>query len=48
MEALGVTTAAEVDIDTLAARLRAESLEKRGVAMSPMMVGAFARKPHVR
>jgi len=46
MERLGVATAAEVDIDTLAERLRAEALEKRGAAMSPMMIGAFARKPH--
>jgi trans-aconitate methyltransferase len=46
MEALGVATAAEVDIDTLANRMRAEALEHRGVFMSPMMVGAFARKPH--
>jgi len=46
MEALGVTTAAEVDIDTLAGRMRAEAVEHRGVVMSPMMVGAFARKPH--
>ena len=46
MERLGLTTAAEVDINTLADRLRAEALEKRGAAMSPMMIGAFARKPH--
>jgi ubiquinone/menaquinone biosynthesis C-methylase UbiE len=46
MEALGIVTAAEVDIDTLADRMRAESVEKCGVSMSPMMVGAFARKPH--
>lgn len=46
MEALGMTTAAEVDVDTLANRLRAESMENCGVSMSPMMIGAFARKPH--
>ena len=46
MEALGITTAQDVDIDTLAQRLRAESLELCGVSMSPLMVGAFARKPH--
>ncbi len=46
MEALGVTTAAEVEIDTLANSMRAESLEHRDVSMSPMMVEAFARKPH--
>jgi 2-polyprenyl-3-methyl-5-hydroxy-6-metoxy-1,4-benzoquinol methylase len=46
MEALGITTAAEADIDTLAERLRHESLEKRGVMIAPLMVGAFSRKPH--
>jgi ubiquinone/menaquinone biosynthesis C-methylase UbiE len=46
MEALGITTAAEVDIDTLAQRLRQEALEKRGLAISSMMIGAFARKPY--
>lgn len=46
MEALGIATSEEVDIDTLADRLRAESLERGGVTMSPLMVGAFARKPH--
>jgi ubiquinone/menaquinone biosynthesis C-methylase UbiE len=46
MEALGITTAAETDIDTLAERLRHESLEKRGVTIAPLMVGAFSRKPH--
>ena len=47
LEALGMTTAAEVDIDTLAQRLRQEALEKRGVMMGPLMIGAFARKPYV-
>lgn len=42
-----MTTAAEVDIDTLAQRLRQEALEKRGVMMGPLMIGAFARKPYV-
>jgi len=46
MEALGITTAAQADIDTLAERLRNESLEKRGVTIAPLMVGAFSRKPH--
>ncbi len=32
--------------DTLAERLRHESLEKRGVTIAPLMVGAFSRKPH--
>jgi ubiquinone/menaquinone biosynthesis C-methylase UbiE len=46
IEATGVATAAEINVDTLADRLRAEALEKRGAAFAPMMVGAFARKPH--
>jgi ubiquinone/menaquinone biosynthesis C-methylase UbiE len=46
MEAMGITTAAEVDIDTLADRLRAEALETGGAAFSPLHIGAFARKPH--
>lgn len=46
MEAIGLITAAEVDIDTLADRMRAEALEVRGVGFSPLHVAAFARKPH--
>jgi hypothetical protein len=45
MEALGITTAAEVDIDTLEDRLRQEALETRGFAVIPPMIGAFSRKP---
>lgn len=45
VEALGIATAAEVDIDTLADRLREEALAARGGMVGPMMVGAFARKP---
>ena len=45
MEALGITTAAEADIDALAERLRhEESLEKRGVTIAPLKLGAFSRK----
>ncbi len=46
MEALEMTTAAEVDIDTLAHRLRQEALKNRGVVVSSLLIGAFARKPH--
>jgi ubiquinone/menaquinone biosynthesis C-methylase UbiE len=46
MEAMGITTAAEVDVDTLADRLRTEALATGGAAFSPLHVGAFARKPH--
>ena len=35
---------AEVDIDTLAARLRAEVVAARGVQMLPITVGAWSRK----
>jgi len=48
MEAAGITTAAEVDVDTLADRLRAEALETGGAAFSPLLIGAFARKPHAK
>ncbi len=46
MEAMGIVAAAEVDVDTLADRLRAEALATGGAAFSPLHVGAFARKPH--
>jgi ubiquinone/menaquinone biosynthesis C-methylase UbiE len=45
MEALGIATAAEVDIDTLEERLRQEALDTRGFAVLSPMIGAFARKP---
>src|SRR5215468_5609483 len=45
MEALGLTTAAALNCDTLAGRLRQEALERRGVFISAPIVGAFARKP---
>ena len=46
MEALGITTAAEVRGETLVQRLRDEGVEKRGVVVGPLMIGAFARKPN--
>ena len=45
MEALGITTAAAVDIETLEGRLRQEAMQTRGFAVVPTMIGAFARKP---
>jgi ubiquinone/menaquinone biosynthesis C-methylase UbiE len=45
MEALGIATAAEMDVDTLEERLRQEALDTRGFAVSSPMIGAFARKP---
>ena len=39
----GLATPEEVDVDTLAARLRAAVVAGGGVAASPVLVGAFAR-----
>ncbi|HVL22556.1 MAG TPA: class I SAM-dependent methyltransferase [Thermomicrobiales bacterium] len=41
----GVVTEAEVDIDTLADRLRAEAVAGRGCVSSPALVGAWTRVP---
>ncbi len=41
----GIATEEEVDIDTLAARLRAETVEVSGVVKGPDMVSAWARVP---
>lgn len=45
MEALGVASAAEVGIDTLAARLREECLSREATFFSPSAIGVWARKP---
>ncbi len=45
IEALGIATAAEIDIETLASRVREETVSARVGIVAPMMVGAFARKP---
>jgi len=45
MEALGITTAAALDCDTLCERMRQEALQKRGVVISSPLIGAFSRKP---
>jgi ubiquinone/menaquinone biosynthesis C-methylase UbiE len=45
MEQMGLVSAEDVHIDTLADRLRAEALELRGVQMLPIVVGTWARKP---
>jgi SAM-dependent methyltransferase len=39
----GLATAEQIDVDTLAARLRAGVVASGGVAASPVLVGAFAR-----
>jgi SAM-dependent methyltransferase len=45
MEQMGLVSAEDVDVDTLADRLRAEALGLRGVQMLPIVMGAWARKP---
>jgi hypothetical protein len=45
MEELGLTTAAAVDIGTLENRLRQEAVKTRVFTVSPLLIGAFARKP---
>ena len=45
IEALGVATSAQVDIDTLAQRLRARCVEGGRCIFYPRMVGAWARLP---
>lgn len=45
MEKYGVATAAEVGIETLAARLRDDVVSRDGVIVVPPLVGAWARKP---
>jgi hypothetical protein len=44
MEALGIVTAAEMDIDTLEDRLRQEAVAARGAVVGPAIIGAFARR----
>jgi SAM-dependent methyltransferase len=43
MEKLGVASAAEVDVDTLAARLAAEAAEHDATVVAPLFVGAWSR-----
>ena len=45
MERTGVATAAEVDVDTLADRLRAEAVRHDAVLVFPPLIGAWARTP---
>ncbi len=45
LEQMGVAKAEDVDVETLADRLRAEALEQHGVQMLPIVIGAWARKP---
>lgn len=45
MVQLGIATAAEVDVDTLAARLREELIRSQGSVVVSMLVGGYARWP---
>jgi SAM-dependent methyltransferase len=45
LERMGAATPDEVDVDTLADRLRAEAAGQGGVQMLPIVIGAWARKP---
>lgn len=45
LEKLNIASAAQVQIDSLAERMRKQVVAKRGVAMSYGLVGAWARKP---
>jgi hypothetical protein len=44
LEQVGLVSAEEVGVDTLADRLRAEVVGGRRVQMLPIVVGAWARK----
>jgi hypothetical protein len=44
MERTGVATAAEVDIDTLAGRMRVELVANRATVVTPSLVAAWTRK----
>jgi SAM-dependent methyltransferase len=45
LEKLNITTAAEVDLPTLAQRMRDEVVASKGVVLSPALIGAWSRKP---
>ncbi len=44
LEALGLAPAADLDVDTLAVRLRDEAVSHLGCVVGPPLIGAFARK----
>jgi len=44
LEQMGLVSTEDVDVETLADRLRAEALRLRGVQMLPIVMGAWARK----
>lgn len=44
MERFGIATAAEVNVPSLAERMREEVMARNGVAFSPALIGAWSRK----
>jgi hypothetical protein len=44
MEQLKITTATEVDLSSLAQRMRDEVVASKGVVLSPGLIGAWSRK----
>jgi SAM-dependent methyltransferase len=44
LEQMGIVTAEEAGIETLADRLRAEVVDQRGVQMLPIIIGSWSRK----
>ncbi|HTT24710.1 MAG TPA: hypothetical protein VMG82_37685 [Candidatus Sulfotelmatobacter sp.] len=48
MERLGIATAAELGVPTLAERMRDEVIAAKGVALSPALVGAWSQKSDAR
>jgi hypothetical protein len=44
-EKLGVTTSADLDIETLSDRIRDEAVSRNLMVWSPPFVGAYASKP---
>jgi hypothetical protein len=45
MESLRIATATEVDISSLARRMRDEVVAAKGVLLYPALIGAWSRKP---
>jgi hypothetical protein len=44
IERNGVATPAEIEIDTLAERLREDAVSRQAVVFTPRLVGAWAKK----
>ena len=45
---LGIATASELDIDSLADRLRTDAVRHQSLVWAPPLIGAFARRPSRR